>query len=71
MSTAVQDTSQNPGAETVAQETAKMEETASVANTENGEDAAVEEPPSKPKPKLCGICEKEDGRYKCPRCSLP
>lgn len=27
--------------------------------------------PEKPKPKLCGICEKEDGKYKCPRCSLP
>ena len=25
----------------------------------------------KPAPKLCGICEKEEAKYKCPRCSLP
>lgn len=40
------------------------------------DDVAAEQPteenlPAKPKPKLCGICEKEGGRYKCPRCSLP
>lgn len=34
--------------------------------------AAVEEaPPQKPQPKLCGICEKGQGKYKCPRCSIP
>ncbi|KAF3766227.1 hypothetical protein M406DRAFT_346225 [Cryphonectria parasitica EP155] len=25
----------------------------------------------KPKPRLCGICEEQEGKYKCPRCSLP
>lgn len=32
---------------------------------------AAEGLPSKPKPMLCGICEEENGKYKCPRCSLP
>lgn len=27
--------------------------------------------PPKPKPNLCGICEKDMGKYKCPRCALP
>lgn len=27
--------------------------------------------PPKPQPKLCGICEKQEGKYKCPRCSIP
>lgn len=41
------------------------------------DDTAAEQPtaenllPVKPKPKLCGICENEDAKYKCPRCSLP
>lgn len=30
-----------------------------------------EEPPAKPKASICGICEKERGKYRCPRCSLP
>lgn len=30
-----------------------------------------EVPPPKPQPKLCGICEKQEGKYKCPRCSIP
>lgn len=33
---------------------------------------AIEElTPPKPQPKMCGICEKEPGKYKCPRCSIP
>lgn len=24
-----------------------------------------------PKPKLCGICEKQAGKYKCPHCTFP
>lgn len=38
-------------------------------------DIAAEEvtptPAPKPQPKLCGICEAEPGKYKCPRCALP
>lgn len=32
---------------------------------------AAENVPAKPTPKLCGICDKEEGKYKCPRCALP
>lgn len=46
--------------------------------SEGGEVTAVEqegeEPaPAKPQPKLCGICDKDEGKYKCPRpgCQLP
>lgn len=31
-------------------------------------------PPSEPKAaaaRLCGVCEKEPGKYKCPRCTMP
>lgn len=27
--------------------------------------------PPRPEPKLCGICEKEVGKYKCPQCLMP
>lgn len=43
--------------------------------TEGGEVTTVEEEaaPAKPEPKLCAICEKDEGKYKCPRlgCQLP
>lgn len=43
--------------------------------TEGGEIATVEEEaaPAKPQPKLCGVCDKDEGKYKCPRpgCQLP
>lgn len=34
---------------------------------------ATEEVPqaTRPKPKLCGICEQAEAKYKCPRCALP
>lgn len=38
---------------------------------EGAEVTSAEEQPAKPKPRVCGICEKDDGKYKCPRCSLP
>ncbi|KAK1832214.1 protein HIT1 [Podospora conica] len=28
-------------------------------------------PPAKPGPRLCGVCNKEVAKYKCPRCTLP
>ncbi|KAK4455707.1 hypothetical protein QBC34DRAFT_73528 [Podospora aff. communis PSN243] len=31
----------------------------------------VAPPPPKPDPKLCGICNKEPGKYKCPQCFMP
>lgn len=34
-------------------------------------DETEEVPQARPAPKLCGICEKEEAKYKCPRCSLP
>lgn len=42
------------------------------AATHDATTAEIEEvPPPKPQPKLCGICEKQEGKYKCPRCSIP
>ncbi|KAG6360328.1 hypothetical protein INS49_011385 [Diaporthe citri] len=39
--------------------------------THDAPTAEIEEvPPPKPQPKLCGICEKQEGKYKCPRCSI-
>lgn len=35
------------------------------------ETASTKELALKPKPKLCGVCDKEQGKYKCPRCGLP
>ncbi|KAK0626255.1 hypothetical protein B0T14DRAFT_562181 [Immersiella caudata] len=37
--------------------------------TSTQEDADA--PPKKPDPKLCGICNKELGKYKCPQCFTP
>ncbi|KAJ4424463.1 hypothetical protein N0V82_000787 [Gnomoniopsis sp. IMI 355080] len=36
-------------------------------------EADEEAPPTKPQPKLCGICENTEGKYKCPRpgCQMP
>lgn len=34
-------------------------------------EATDEVPQTKPKPKLCGICDKVEAKYKCPRCALP
>lgn len=42
------------------------------ATTHDATSAEVDElPPPKPQPKLCAICEKQEGKYKCPRCSIP
>ncbi|ROW16939.1 hypothetical protein VPNG_01048 [Cytospora leucostoma] len=42
------------------------------AEPESTADATEEVPQARPAPKkLCGICEKEEAKYKCPRCSLP
>ncbi|KUI60622.1 Protein HIT1 [Cytospora mali] len=75
MSEDAQDTSRDagenvglePGAEDRQQAPAPAEEAEPVGTAE----AIDEVPQTKPKPKLCGICEKEEAKYKCPRCSLP
>ena len=36
------------------------------AATEDGEEAQSR----RPEPRLCGICNAEIGKYKCPRCSV-
>ncbi|KAL2265471.1 hypothetical protein VTJ83DRAFT_6571 [Remersonia thermophila] len=28
-------------------------------------------PPKRPEPKLCGVCNAQPAKYKCPRCTLP
>lgn len=48
-------------------DTAEHEDAQRDATTETVDEV----PPPKPQPKLCGICEKEPGKYKCPRCSIP
>lgn len=64
---AVANESESPGPEIV--------ETTKTAEPAEPQDApSIEEPEPekhKPKPKLCGICDKEQGKYKCPRCGLP
>jgi hypothetical protein len=41
------------------------------AEPDSTAEATDEVPQTKPKPKLCGICDKVEAKYKCPRCALP
>lgn len=42
------------------------------AEPESAAEATEEVPETtRPKPTLCGICEKVEAKYKCPRCALP
>ncbi|KAK4212862.1 protein HIT1 [Rhypophila decipiens] len=40
------------------------------ANDDVDDEEAPAAQPPKPEPKRCGICDKEPGKYKCPRCPL-
>lgn len=62
-------TAEAQAAEAQAVEEKAVEEKAVEQKT--AEAQAGEEPPAKPKASICGICEKERGKYRCPRCSLP
>lgn len=58
-----------PAVEEQATEVQAVEEKAVKQKT--AEAQAGEEPTAKPRASICGICEKERGKYRCPRCSLP
>lgn len=78
MSTPAQNALSKPGDNLPQQDlvaTTFTEGTNSASSAPVGEQAvenqALKELPAKPKTSLCGVCEGEKGKYKCPKCSLP
>lgn len=75
----IQSTSYDMSATPAASESGPVAVPPTSLETEGGEVTTVEEekgeeaPPTKPQPKLCGICEEIEGKYKCPRpgCQMP
>ncbi|KAK2607483.1 hypothetical protein N8I77_006151 [Diaporthe amygdali] len=62
-----------PNDKSAEQDTVQHAEAQPDATTETTEktETTEEPPPPKPQPKICGICEKQEAKYKCPRCSIP
>ncbi|PSR82242.1 hypothetical protein BD289DRAFT_341238, partial [Coniella lustricola] len=63
-----------PANSTIAATIAQPTSADQAATEEAPEDISKEAPPApapKPQPKLCGICDVDAGKYKCPRCALP
>ena len=61
---------ENPKAEATAHNGAGQQEPQNEANKASGEDPNQDVNLVK-KVNLCGVCEKNASKYKCPRCYLP
>lgn len=58
------------GRKTASAEPSAPEESPSTVKEDETE-ASPAAAPTKPGPRLCGVCSTEAAKYKCPRCTLP